>query len=171
MTTPGFTAEASLYESRGHYYYQVGQTFGQSQGVVSLAQPVGVARCMWPDPSLPSNCRYKVEAWYDDSGERNRNFPGTVCFYDPSNPPPPGRVASGEARWTGPVSPQTPTCTVTKTLFYNANCQLFESVGTPACVDPGPCPEGWDACIRNCRNEGGSGPECSRECIQRGCDS
>jgi len=176
MTMPGFTAEASLYESRGHYYCQVGQTFGQGQGVVGLAQAVGgprataegAARCMWPDPSLPSNCRYQVQAWYDISGEALNNPPGTACFYDPNNPPPPGRIASGEATWTGPL-PQAPHCTLRKRMFYDGNCRLFESVATPSCAAR-PCPEGWDDCIRNCRNEGGSGPECSRECIQRGCD-
>jgi|SRR5215217_4045336 len=38
MTVPGFTAEASLYQTRGHYYQAAGETFSQRRRPVALAQ-------------------------------------------------------------------------------------------------------------------------------------
>jgi|SRR5215217_714359 len=172
---PGFTAEASLYQSRGPYYQAAGEAPSESRQSVALAQPPsipggpapppievapwGVAWCILPagkEKNLP--CYTYKQAYFDRSCNRYLEGAGRWCT---SGTVPLG--SQGESRCTS----GTGICTRTKRLYYDASCRLVEEVGPPVCDS---CPEGWDDCIRNCRNEGGSGPECSRECIQRGCD-
>src|SRR3712207_3042647 len=125
MTMPGFSATASLYGSRGHNYKVGKKTFGQSQGIVSLAQAVGgriptttggLARCLWRDGNTPLHCRKVVEAWYDESGSyyTTPNSLVLVCG-SPLAPIDPEWVgeARGEATWSGP-DPQEPACTLTR---------------------------------------------------------
>jgi len=185
MTMPGFTATASLYRARGHYYQAAGEALTLSSRTVSLGQiapaqgigtSTGSASCSWLDPNDPSGrCTYTVSAAYDSSGNIGCRIGEVVsskpclrwhyCRLPDEGPPPLG--PRGESTWTGRI---TGNCKQTKRLYYDGNCQLIEDASPPVCTHPESCPEGWDDCIRNCRNEGGSGPECSRYCIGRGCD-
>jgi len=49
VNMPGFTAEASIYRARGHYYQAAGKAFGQSPRDVRLAQVTDCFRRCFDD--------------------------------------------------------------------------------------------------------------------------
>jgi|SRR5215217_3003765 len=153
MTMPGFTATASLYRARGHYYQAAGEAPSESWQSVALAQPNapwGVARCNLPagmEGNLP--CFTVKSAYYDRYCNRYVEGVGRGCGW-PWQPGP-----QGESKCTK----RTGSFTQTKRLYFDSNCRLVEEVNL--------CPEGFRACVSNCMREGGIGPYCDDVCQGR----